>query len=75
MTPEQRTARARHAAHAMHAKHDSRKTTAAARRVFLAGFETQVDPDGVLPAPERARRAEHARKAHFMGMRAKRGKR
>ncbi len=31
----------------------------------LACFERQVDPDGVLPPDERARRARHARKAYF----------
>jgi hypothetical protein len=30
-----------------------------------ARFERQVDPDGVLPPQERARRAEYARRAHF----------
>ncbi len=28
-------------------------------------FEREVDPDGVLPAQERAKRAESARKAYF----------
>jgi hypothetical protein len=28
-------------------------------------FERDVDPDGTLPLAERARRAEHARKAYF----------
>lgn len=28
-------------------------------------FEREVDPDGVLTPAERARRADHARKAHF----------
>jgi hypothetical protein len=31
----------------------------------MAKFEREVDPDGVLLPDERARRAEHARKAHF----------
>jgi hypothetical protein len=30
------------------------------------GFEREVDPDGVLDPRERARRAEHARKAYFL---------
>jgi hypothetical protein len=29
-------------------------------------FEREVDPEGVLPAQERQRRAEHARKAYFL---------
>jgi hypothetical protein len=32
---------------------------------FLAKFERQVDPDGVLPAEERHRRAKFARTAHM----------
>ncbi|MGG5753185.1 hypothetical protein ACQ3I4_11250 [Zafaria sp. Z1313] len=31
----------------------------------MAKFEHQADPDGVLLPAERARRAEHLRKAHF----------
>ncbi len=31
-------------------------------------FEKQVDPEGVLDPKERARRAEHARKAHSLGL-------
>lgn len=62
---EQRKLRARLAAHEMHARNDPRETTKAARKAFFAGFEREVDPDGVLPAEERARRAGHARKAYF----------
>jgi hypothetical protein len=36
-----------------------------ARAVFLAQFERQVDPDGLLPSAERRRRAEQLRSAHF----------
>ena len=36
---------------------------------FLARFEKQVDPDGTLPEAECLRRAEAARKAHFIKMR------
>lgn len=39
--------------------------TAAARAAFLDRFEREVDPDGTLLPHERARRAEHARKAYF----------
>ncbi|WP_243407332.1 hypothetical protein [Frankia canadensis] len=42
--------------------------TAPARAAALARFETQVDPDGVLSADERARRAEYAFKAHMQQM-------
>ena len=65
LTPEQRSLRARLAAHSLHAKVDAVAHTAPARRAFLARFEAEVDPEGVLPEPERRRRAEHARKAYF----------
>lgn len=57
--------RARIGAHALHASHDSRELTVPARAAFLARFEAEVDPDGILPEAERRRRAEHARKAYF----------
>lgn len=47
---------------------DRRAATAAARAaspVSITYFEKQVDPDGVLTASERQRRAESARKAHY----------
>jgi hypothetical protein len=65
MTPEQRSLRGRIGAYSLHAKYDSRATTEPARRAFLSRFEREVDPDGVLPEPERLRRAEYARKAYF----------
>lgn len=65
LTPEQRSLRARIAAHAKHAKHDPRESTAPARQAFMDRFEHEVDPDGTLPATERARRAAQARKAYF----------
>ena len=65
LTPEQRSLRARLAAHSLHAKVDPVAHTAPARQVFLARFEAEVDPEGVLPESERRRRAEHARKAYF----------
>jgi hypothetical protein len=49
----------------MHARHDSRATTENARNAFLARFEAEVDPEGVLDSDERRRRAEHARSAYF----------
>ena len=42
--------------------------TNAARSVFLGRFEREVDPDGVLPPGERARRAHYARRAYFRGL-------
>lgn len=49
----------------MHAKNDPKATTAKARATFLSKFEREVDPDGTLAPAERARRAEHAKRAHF----------
>lgn len=44
---------------------DPTAATEAARAEFLARFEREVDPTGVLPPHERTRRAGHARKAYF----------
>jgi hypothetical protein len=37
-------------------------------------FAKQVDPDGVLPPEERAKRADSARRAYFLGLAAKSAK-
>jgi hypothetical protein len=58
--------RGRLAAHILHARRDPRQTTARARAGFLARFEREVDPAGVLDPTERRRRAEHARRAYFI---------
>jgi len=65
ISPQEMALRGRIGAFSLHATHDPRQTTAAARAAFLARFERQVDPDGVLLPKERARRAEAAKKAHF----------
>lgn len=65
LLPEQRKLSARAAAHALHAKYDSKTLTQPARAAFMARFEREVDPDGLLDPAERTRRAEHARKAYF----------
>ena len=66
-TPDDRALAARIAAHTKWASTPDRTAaTAPARRAFLNRFERQVDPDGTLPLAERARRAEHARKAYFL---------
>ena len=59
--------RARLATHSLHAKiADPSAHTAPARHAFIVDrFEREVDPEGVLPPADRARRAEHARKAYF----------
>jgi hypothetical protein len=65
-TPEDRALSARIAAHISWANTtDPAARTANARAAALSRFEREVDPDGVLPPDERARRAEHARKAYF----------
>jgi len=63
--PAERSARARLAAWAMHARNDASETTRNARTSFLARFERQVDPDGLLTPAERQRRAMHARRLYF----------
>ncbi|MFN0071385.1 MAG: hypothetical protein ACKVVP_07855 [Chloroflexota bacterium] len=65
LNPREASLRGRIGAYALHATHDPRETTRAAREQFLSKFEREVDPDGVLPEPERLRRAEAAKKAHF----------
>src|SRR3954454_17484672 len=64
---DERTLRARIAAHQLHARvTDPTAHTAPARAAFLSRFEREVDPDGVLQPQERARRADHAKKAYFL---------
>ena len=68
-TPAERALAARIAAHTKWANTaDPAAATAPARQAFLDSFEREVDPDGTMPADERARRAEHLRKAHFQRM-------
>lgn len=66
LTQSERTLRAQIAAHESWAHTEDRPArTANARKAMLDKFETQVDPEGILSPAERAKRAEHARKAHF----------
>lgn len=44
---------------------DRAARTAPARSAFMARFETEVDPDGVLSLEERRRRADHAKRAYM----------
>ncbi|MER8025330.1 hypothetical protein [Glutamicibacter protophormiae] len=54
------------AAHESWAKTADRSArTAKARAALMAKFEQQADPEGKLLPAERAKRAEHLRKAHF----------
>ena len=68
MTPAQRSLRSRLGGLKAASQSDPREYTAPARAAFLAKFETEVDPDGILPPSERARRAEAARRLHFTRM-------
>jgi hypothetical protein len=69
LTPSERTLRAQLAANTGWAFTEDRSArTAPARRAAFAKFEQAVDPDGVLPAEERARRAENLRRAHLQQM-------
>jgi hypothetical protein len=49
-------------------QNDGSDLTRAARAGFRRKFEQQVDPDGVLPADERARRAQAAFDAHMLDL-------
>lgn len=67
LTPEQRSLRSRIAAHRSWAcTGDRTERTRPARDAFMRRFEDQVDPEHRLPDTERLRRAEQARKAHFV---------
>lgn len=72
MTPEQRARSNRIGGLALHSQRDSRQVTAPARAAFLARFEREVDPDGLLDPKERARRADLACKRYFQTMAIKR---
>ncbi len=65
LTPQERSTRARIAAHTRWANTDPATASEQARRRQLDRFEREVDPDGSMAPQERARRAEHARKAHM----------
>jgi hypothetical protein len=67
-TARLRALRGRIGGYALAATRDPREYTGPARRAFLAKFEREVDPAGSLPAAERLRRAEAAKRAHFARM-------
>lgn len=54
LDPAARSLRGRIGAYRLHATHDARVTSAPGRAAFLARFEREINPDGSLPAPERA---------------------
>lgn len=66
LTAAQRSLRARAAAHALHAQGGT--STKAGTAAFLARWSRQVDPDGILTAEERAKRADHALRAHMSSL-------
>ena len=66
-SPEARRMAAKIAAHSSWATTaDPIARTAPARAALAGRFERDVDPDGVLDPVERARRADHARRAHYL---------
>ncbi len=66
-TPGERSMQARLAAHTSWSRtSDASARTKPARDAFCERFEIEVDPNGELDPAERARRAAHARKAHFL---------
>jgi hypothetical protein len=69
LSASERSLRATLASHESWANTPDRTARSApGRRAFNERFLDQVDPDRVLPAAERLRRAESARKAHFARM-------
>ncbi len=68
LSPEERSLHARMAAHVMHSQHDSRVVSEPARDAFMARFVDEVDPGRILSSDERARRAQHALKAHMLSL-------
>jgi hypothetical protein len=66
LSPTERKLVAELAAHESWARTPDRSArTRNARAKFDERFEREVDPEGVLPPAERAKRAESARKAYF----------
>ncbi len=77
LTPSERSTRARIAVYERWARTtaaDRIAATAPARQGLLDRFERLVDPDGLLDPAERARRADAARKAHYLRMALKSAK-
>ena len=65
-TPSERKLAAQIAANESWAQTEDRsERTRPAREALFRKFEREVDPEGKLPPAERARRAEHRRRAHF----------
>mgnify|MGYP001038748856 CR=1 FL=1 len=58
-------------AYALHAQ--GKTNTGPATEAAMARFEKQVDPDGTLCPEERAKRAAHAKRLHYMQLGLKSG--
>lgn len=65
LSPERARLLGRIGAFSHHAQNDARESTDAARAAFSSKFLREVDPNFELEEPERNRRAECARRAHF----------
>jgi hypothetical protein len=65
MTPAQRKLRAQIAANTRWSRESPAANAARGQAGLLARFEREVDPTGELLAPERARRADAAYRAHM----------
>ena len=64
--PSERKLAARVAAHTRWASIDDRaEATRPAREAFMARFERQADPDGLLTPADKERRAQHLASAYF----------
>jgi hypothetical protein len=70
MTPAEKSLASRIGAHTSWANTPNRNARMApARAGFMAKFERQVDPDGVMDPADRAKAAESAMKAHMSQLR------
>jgi hypothetical protein len=65
LSRKQRSLRASIAANMRWSGEDPKPALERTRAGFIAKFEREVDPDGVLPVSERARRARAAMRAHM----------
>jgi len=56
---------------ALHAQ--GKTNTGPATKAAMSRFEHEVDPDGILPPEERAKRAAHAKTLHYLQLGRKSG--
>lgn len=75
LTPAERTLRARVAVHTSWAKTTDRSArTKPGTAAFLARFEREVDPDGLMSPADRAKAVENAKSAYFAALALKASK-